>query len=205
MKLSKRELALLIVLAFMLLFIIGVQRILLPIHQQYLDDQQQIALMQASYTSLKRQVDQSESVMTRLSEAQLEAAELASQYEAVMVNYDADHYLYDLMEKHRLKAWTLEIQGPAEQAEMTYVPGEEPALAEGVDPEEMPYTPILATVMKVELEGSWQQIYDFMTEVDTYPSRIRIASFELEDVSDAKNGSSVKGTAEFIIYYAQTY
>ena len=86
MKLSKRELALLIVLAFMLLFIIGVQRILLPIHQQYLDDQQQIALMQASYTSLKRQVDQSESVMTRLSEAQLEAAELASQYEAVMVN-----------------------------------------------------------------------------------------------------------------------
>lgn len=205
MKLSKRELALLIVLAFMLLFIIGVQRILLPIHQQYLDDQQQIALMQASYTSLKRQVDQSESVMTRLSEAQLEAAELASQYEAVMVNYDADHYLYDLMEKHRLKAWTLEIQDPAEQAEMTYVPGEELALAEGVDPEEMPYTPILATVMKVELEGSWQQIYDFMTEVDTYPSRIRIASFELEDASDAKNGSSVKGTAEFIIYYAQTY
>lgn len=205
MKLSKRELALLIVLAFMLLFIIGVQRILLPIHQQYLDDQQQIALMQASYTSLKRQVDQSESVMTRLSEAQLEAAELASQYEAVMVNYDADHYLYDLMEKHRLKAWTLEIQDPAEQAEMTYVPGEELALAEGVDPEEMPYTPILATMMKVELEGSWQQIYDFMTEVDTYPSRIRIASFELEDASDAKNGSSVKGTAEFIIYYAQTY
>ena len=143
--------------------------------------------------------------MTRLSEAQLEAAELASQYEAVMVNYDADHYLYDLMEKHRLKAWTLEIQDPAEQAEMTYVPGEELALAEGVDPEEMPYTPILATVMKVELEGSWQQIYDFMTEVDTYPSRIRIASFELEDASDAKNGSSVKGTAEFIIYYAQTY
>ena len=205
MKLSKRELALLIVLAFMLLFIIGVQRILLPIHQQYLDDQQQIALMQASYTSLKRQVDQSESVMTRLSEAQLEAAELASQYEAVMVNYDVDHYLYDLMEKHRLKAWTLEIQDPAEQAEMTYVPGEELALAEGVDPEEMPYTPILATVMKVELEGSWQQIYDFMTEVDTYPSRIRIASFELEDASDAKNGSSIKGTAEFIIYYAQTY
>ena len=96
MKLSKREIILLIILAFMLLFIVGVQRILIPICEQYQDDKQQIALMQASYTSLKRQVDQSEVIMTRLSEAQLEAAQLASQYEAVMVNYDADHYLYDL-------------------------------------------------------------------------------------------------------------
>ena len=84
---------------------------------------------------------------------------------------------------------------------MTYVPGGT-MLAEGVDPAEVPYTPIQATTMKVELEGSWQQIFDFMTEVETYPSRIRIASFEVEDVSDAKNGTSVKGTAEFIIYYA---
>lgn len=201
MKLSKREIILLIILAFMLLFIVGVQRILIPIYEQYQDDKQQIALMQASYTSLKRQVDQSEVIMTRLSEAQLEAAQLASQYEAVMVNYDADHYLYDLMEKHRLKAWTLEIQDPADRPEMTYVPGGT-MLAEGVDPAEVPYTPIQATTMKVELEGSWQQIFDFMTEVETYPSRIRIASFEVEDVSDAKNGTSVKGTAEFIIYYA---
>lgn len=203
MKLNKREIILLIILAFMLVFIVGVQRLLIPIYEQYQDDQQQIALMQASYTSLKRQVDQSETVMTRLSEAQLEAAQLASQYEAVMVNYDADHYLYDLMEKHKLKAWTLEIQDPAERAEMTYEPGGS-VLAEGVDPAEVPYTPIRATVMKVELEGSWQQIFDFLTEVETYPSRIRIASFEVEDVSDAKNGSAVKGTAEFIIYYAQT-
>ena len=59
MKLSKREIILLIILAFMLLFIVGVQRILIPICEQYQDDKQQIALMQASYTSLKRHLPDS--------------------------------------------------------------------------------------------------------------------------------------------------
>lgn len=203
MKLSKREILLLLLLAFLLLFVVGVQRIFLPAYQQYQDDQQQIVLLEASHTSLKRQVAQSEAVMTRLGEAQVEAAALASQFEAIMANYDADHYLYDLMEAHHLTARTLEIADPAEQAAMTYTPGGQLLADINVDLEELAYTPIEATVMLVELEGTWQHIFDFLTAVDTHPSRIRIAGFELEDPSNRQDGTIIKGTAQFIIYYAQ--
>ena len=203
MKLSKREILLLLLLAFLLLFVVGVQWILLPTYQQYQDDQQQMVLLEASHTSLQRQVANSEAVMTRLGEAQVEAAALASQYEAIMANYDADHYLYDLMEAHRLTARALEIADLAERAEITYMPGGQLFADASVDLAELAYTPIEATVMMVELEGTWQQIFESMTAVDTHPSRIRIAGFELEDPSSHQDGVIVKGTAQFIIYYAK--